>query len=108
MLDSVTTPYNECIETLQQHMKLDPYFVEFYNWAQENNVPIVVLSSGMVPIISALFETLLGHKPGNHLHIVANNVASRDGKDINTPGGWQIKFHDDRYVVTLGNIFQMK
>lgn len=97
MLDSVKTPFNECIRVLQENMKLDPYFVEFYNWAKENNVPIVVLSSGMKPIISALFETLLGHKPDpSNLAIVSNDVESRDGKDINTEGGWQIKYHDDR------------
>ncbi|KAL1984088.1 hypothetical protein VTN96DRAFT_9588 [Rasamsonia emersonii] len=98
MLDSVKTPFNECIRVLQENMKLDPYFVEFYNWAKENNVPIVVLSSGMKPIISALFETLLGHKPDpSHLAIVSNDVESRDGKDINTEGGWQIKYHDDSH-----------
>lgn len=96
MLDSVKTPYNECIATLQRNMRLDPYFVEFYNWAKENNVPIVVLSSGMVPIIRALFETLLGPNLDN-LYIVANDVESRDGKDINTEGGWQIKYHDDSH-----------
>jgi 2-hydroxy-3-keto-5-methylthiopentenyl-1-phosphate phosphatase len=97
MLDSVEPGFDVCIQTLKDNMKLDPYFVEFYNWAKEHNVPIVVLSSGMVPIISALFEVLLGHKPDpKHLAIVANNVESRDGKDINTPGGWQIKYHDDR------------
>ncbi|KAL4896739.1 hypothetical protein BDV59DRAFT_199090 [Aspergillus ambiguus] len=97
MLDSVKTPYNECIDQLRKNMRLDPHFVEFYNWAKENNVPIVVLSSGMVPIITALFETLLGGKMGDHLHIVANDVESRDGKDINTEGGWQIKYHDDSH-----------
>ncbi|GIJ81803.1 hypothetical protein Asppvi_000306 [Aspergillus pseudoviridinutans] len=97
MLDSVKTPFNKCIEILQENMKLDPHFVEFYYWAEENNVPIVVLSSGMKPIISALFESLLGHKPRSHLHIVSNDVESRDGKDINTTGGWQIKYHDDSH-----------
>lgn len=95
MLDSVKTPFDECIRILKENMELDPYFVDFYNWAKENNVPIVVLSSGMAPVISALLETLLGHKPEN-LTIVANDVESRDGKDINTEGGWQIKYRDDR------------
>lgn len=98
MLDSVKTPINECIEGLLKSVKLDPYFVEFYEWARANNVPVVVLSSGLIPIISALFENLLGHKP-EHLHIIANDVQSRDGKDINSEGGWAIKFHDDRYAV---------
>lgn len=97
MLDSVKTPYNECIDQLRKNMRLDPHFVEFYNWSKENNVPIVVLSSGMIPIIRALFESLLGNTPDDHLHIVANDVESRDGKDINTEGGWQIKYHDDSH-----------
>ncbi|KAF9883148.1 hypothetical protein FE257_004033 [Aspergillus nanangensis] len=97
MLDSVKTPYNECIEELQKNMRFDPYFVEFYKWSRENNVPIVVLSSGMVPIIRAIFEKLLGGEPDDHLYIVANDVESRDGKDINTVGGWQIKYHDDSH-----------
>jgi 2-hydroxy-3-keto-5-methylthiopentenyl-1-phosphate phosphatase len=102
MLDSVKPGFDECVQILKENMKLDPYFVEFYNWAKENNVPIVVLSSGMVPIISGLFEELLGHKPDpKHLAIVANDVESRDGKDINTPGGWQIKYHDDRCVLYI-------
>jgi 2-hydroxy-3-keto-5-methylthiopentenyl-1-phosphate phosphatase len=97
MLDSVKVGFGECIKVLQENMKLDPHFVEFYYWAKENNVPIVVVSSGMKPIISALFEKFLGHKPDPaHLTIVANDVESRDGKDINTPGGWQIKYHDER------------
>jgi len=49
----------------------------------------------MIPIIRALLEKLLGHKP-DHIVIIANDVESRDGKHINTPGGWQIKYHDDR------------
>lgn len=97
MLDSVKPGFDECIQVLKENMQLDPYFTEFYYWAKENNVPIVVVSSGMRPIISALFEVLLGHKPDpKHLAIVANDVESRDGKDINSPGGWQIKYHDDR------------
>lgn len=95
MLDSVKTPFNECIDELLKTIKLDPYFGEFYEWAKANNVPIVVLSSGMIPIIRALLEKLLGHK-AEHLYIVANDVQSRDGKDINSEGGWQIKYHDDR------------
>jgi 2-hydroxy-3-keto-5-methylthiopentenyl-1-phosphate phosphatase len=96
MLDSIKTPFNECIEILKKNMKLDPYFEKFYYWAKENNVPIVILSGGMRPIIRALLEEFLGHEPGSHLHIVSNQVVSRDGKDINSEGGWKIEFHDGR------------
>lgn len=97
MLESIKPGFAECIEILKSKMKLDPYFLEFYHWAKENNVPIVVVSSGMIPIIHALFEAFLGHTPDpRHLTIVANDVESRDGKDINSPGGWTIKYRDNR------------
>ncbi|CRG92318.1 hypothetical protein PISL3812_09375 [Talaromyces islandicus] len=98
MLESVKPGFAECIDILKSKMRLDPYFLEFYNWAKENNVPIVVVSSGMIPIIQALFEAFLGHTPDpRHLTIVANDVESRDGKDINSPGGWQIKYRDNSH-----------
>ncbi|KAJ5168185.1 Pdp3-interacting factor 1 [Penicillium canariense] len=97
MLESIKTPYDECIETLKKNMKLDPYFEEFYYWAEKNNVPIVILSSGMRPIISALLEQFLGHEPKSHLTIVCNEVISRDGKGINSEGGWQIQYHDESH-----------
>ncbi|KAL4989135.1 hypothetical protein BDW68DRAFT_176256 [Aspergillus falconensis] len=97
MLDSVPNAFNDCLEILKKNMRLDPHFKEFYYWAKENNVPIVILSSGMIPVIQTLLETLLGHKIDDHLTIVANDVESRDGRDINTPGGWQIKYHDDTH-----------
>ncbi|KAH7134318.1 HAD-like domain-containing protein [Dactylonectria macrodidyma] len=93
MLDSVGTPFNECIDILRANIKLDPGFKEFYNWAQHNNVPIVILSGGMEPIIRALLDTLLG--PGWDIQIVSNNVAPREGKSINEKNGWKIVFHDD-------------
>ena len=93
MLDSVDTPFDECKDMLLKNIKLDPGFKEFYDWSQENNVPIVILSGGMRPNISALLDNLLG--PGWNIQIVSNDVQSRDGKDINTKGGWNIKFHDE-------------
>ncbi|PGH07770.1 hypothetical protein AJ79_06158 [Helicocarpus griseus UAMH5409] len=96
MLDSVDTPFDECIRILLDNMELDPHFREFYDWANEHNVPIVILSSGMVPIIHSLLVKLLGHEPDN-IQIVANQVGSRNGKDINTKGGWEIVYHDDSH-----------
>ena len=95
MMDSIHTPYNECIEILKKNIKLDPGFKEFYAWSQANNVPIVILSGGMQPIIRALLDELLG-KGLWDIQIVSNDVAPRDGKIIDEKAGWQIKFHDDR------------
>ncbi|CAM1511728.1 Fc.00g092410.m01.CDS01 [Cosmosporella sp. VM-42] len=93
MLDSVTTPFDQCIQILLKSIKLDPGFKEFYDWAQTNNVPIVILSGGMEPVIRALLDVLLG--PGWDIQIVSNDVKAREGKKINEEGGWKIEFHDD-------------
>ncbi|TAQ91586.1 hypothetical protein B7494_g58 [Chlorociboria aeruginascens] len=97
MMDSVKTPYDKCIEILLENIKLDPYFKEFYDWARANNVPVVVLSSGMVPIIRALLIHLVGEDAREGIQIVSNDVAPREGKSINEEGGWQIVFHDDSH-----------
>ncbi|GAD97828.1 conserved hypothetical protein [Paecilomyces variotii No. 5] len=94
MLEHIETPFDQCIDILKKNMKLDPGFKAFYEWAKEHNVPIVILSSGMVPIIKALIEVMLGEETDN-LTIVANEVEGRHGKDINSVGGWQIRYRDD-------------
>jgi 2,3-diketo-5-methylthio-1-phosphopentane phosphatase len=100
MLDSVKTPFDQCIKTLVENIKLDPHFKEFYDWTRANNIPVVVLSSGMVPIISALLQHLVGPE-AKDIQIVSNDVAPRDGKSINEEGGWQIIYHDERWVNSL-------
>jgi 2,3-diketo-5-methylthio-1-phosphopentane phosphatase len=96
MMDSVTTPWDKCVETVLAKIKLDPGFKEFYYWARENNVPVVVVSSGMEPLIRALLVHLIG-KEAEDLQIISNSVAVREGKkSLNDEGGWEITFHDDR------------
>lgn len=94
MMDSVTKPYPECIQYLVQNVKLDPRFAEFYSWCQANNIPVVVVSSGMVPIIKALLNALVGPSSKN-IDVVANNVRAREGKTLEDEAGWEIVFHDD-------------
>lgn len=96
MLNSVTTPFDQCISTLCTAIKLDPYFRAFFEWARQHNIPVVVLSGGMTPIIRALLIHLIGQEHADEIQIVSNEVASRDGRDINSEGGWKIQFHDDR------------
>ncbi|PVI02509.1 hypothetical protein DM02DRAFT_559684 [Periconia macrospinosa] len=91
MMDSITTPYNECIQLLLDNIKLDPYFKEFFDWSLQNNVPVVVLSGGMEPIIKALLEKLVGPDAEKML-VLGNYVAARLGKSINEKGGWEIQF----------------
>lgn len=91
MMESVTKPYNECIQYLVDNIQLDPHFKEFFLWAREHNVPIVVLSSGMEPIIKALLKSLLGPE-AEDMQVLGNYVVPRPGKSIDEEGGWQIAY----------------
>ncbi|KAF1965245.1 2-hydroxy-3-keto-5-methylthiopentenyl-1-phosphate phosphatase-like protein [Bimuria novae-zelandiae CBS 107.79] len=91
MMDSVTKPYNECIQYLVDNIKLDPGFAEFYQWSLENNIPVVVLSSGMEPIIKALLKKLVGPE-SEKMQVLANNAQAREGKSMDEEGGWEITF----------------
>lgn len=94
MMDSVKTPYPECIKLLCQNIKLDPHFNSFYEWSRGNSVPVIVLSSGMTPIIRALLVHLIGPH-ANDIEIISNEVADRPPKKQNEERGWQIQFHDE-------------
>ena len=96
MMDSVTKPFRECIDYLVQNIELDPHFSTFLQWALKNNIPVVVLSSGMEPIIRAMLKSHLG-PDHEKIEIICNDAEARPGKSINEEGGWQLKFHDDRY-----------
>lgn len=96
MFNSITAPYNECLDILRQNIKFDSGFREFYDWTQQNNIPIVILSSGTQHMIRTLLDAHLG--PDWDIQIVSNEAVPRDGKSINEQGGWKIEFHDDRFV----------
>lgn len=91
MLDSVQLSFPDAVETLVANIKLDPGFKAFYSWARENNVPVVVLSSGMVPIIKALLAHLVGPE-AEEIEVVANGVTDRPPKTMNEIGGWEIVY----------------
>ncbi|CAG8417333.1 unnamed protein product [Penicillium salamii] len=94
MLDSVHLPFNDCLRIIQENVRLDPHFLDFYHWAKEHNVPIVILSSGMTPVIHALLASMVGSEPEN-IFVIANDVEPRSGKEIDEGCGWRIKYRDD-------------
>ncbi|QEU59329.1 hypothetical protein KDRO_B05970 [Kluyveromyces lactis] len=92
MLDSVHEPLDSCIEQLLAHIKLDPGFVETAEWCAANDVPLVVISSGMKPIIEALIGKLVGTERAKELgiEVIANGV------DVDeATGEWHIVYRDD-------------
>ncbi|KIH86557.1 hypothetical protein SPBR_08648 [Sporothrix brasiliensis 5110] len=100
MMDSIrTTSFEDCIALLKKNIKLDPHFKTFFDWADGANVPIVILSGGMEPIIRGLLSNWLGEDAvRRRLQIVSNNVAAREPgvKDLyKDAGGWKLVYHDD-------------
>lgn len=86
MLESIPTPFPECIEVLLKNVKLDPGFKDFYHWCEARDIPVVVVSSGMTPIIRALLETLVGAEAIKKIEIISNDVA------IEASGKWNIVY----------------
>ena len=96
MMDSISTPYNACIDFLVSHIELDPQFPSFLRFARAHNIPVVVLSGGMEPIISALLRHLVGPENAAALQIVSNGVRVRDGfGELDEQGGWELVFRDE-------------
>ncbi|RPA88071.1 hypothetical protein BJ508DRAFT_409976 [Ascobolus immersus RN42] len=88
MLDSIHHPFEECIKLLCDNITLDAGFADFFTYAQANNIPVVVLSSGMTDIIRALLQKLIG-PAADDIQIIANTHR------INEDGSWDIIFHDE-------------
>jgi 2-hydroxy-3-keto-5-methylthiopentenyl-1-phosphate phosphatase len=73
MINSWTVSIPEIISIMGKNIKLDPHFSLFVEWASQNSVPIIVLSSGMVPVIRALLDELLGELASD-IEVVANEI----------------------------------
>lgn len=89
MLRSIPTPFPECILYLLEHVQLDPGFKEFYTWCEARGIPVIVVSSGMKPIIHALLTLLVGTEAVANIEIISNGV------DVDeATGKWQIVYKD--------------
>jgi 2,3-diketo-5-methylthio-1-phosphopentane phosphatase len=89
MLESVSAnghSFEECQEVLKNNIKLDSGFREFYRWCKAKDIPVIIVSSGMAPIIRAVLSNLLGEEDAKDIDIISNDV-------IKEPGGkWSIKY----------------
>ncbi|KAJ2894619.1 phosphoserine phosphatase [Zalerion maritima] len=110
MLESVSMPFSECVGVLEENIELDEGFREFWGWckggrrdAAPQEVPIVVLSGGMRPIILALLGKLLGLSEDEKARLgmeegmlVSNDVGVKEGyRSVEEENGWEIVFHDE-------------
>ena len=97
MLDSVASQktFEECKTLVADHIKCDPSFKPFYEWCQSHDIPVVILSSGMEPLIRALLASHVGPAASSAIPIVANDVKHKPD------GTWEIVYRDSRYAYTL-------
>ncbi|RLV93006.1 putative phosphatase [Spathaspora sp. JA1] len=86
MLRSIPNSFDECVEVLLANIKLDPGFKDFYEWCREENIPVIIVSSGMKPIISALLTKLVGEEAMTNIEIISNDV------EVISPTKWEIKY----------------
>ncbi|KAJ7150804.1 HAD-like domain-containing protein [Mycena filopes] len=89
MLQSITAnghSFETCKEVLRKNIKLDAGFKDFNTWCRANDIPVVIVSSGMAPIIRAVLSNLVGEEVANSIDIIANEV------EVEPSGGWNIKF----------------
>ncbi|KAJ9114924.1 hypothetical protein QFC20_001297 [Naganishia adeliensis] len=82
--------FEECKEILRKNIKLDPGFKNFYRWCRENNVPVIIVSSGMAPIIRAVLTNLISEEEASSIDIIANDVEYLD--DAKTGEKWEIVY----------------
>ncbi|KAJ7079298.1 HAD-like domain-containing protein [Mycena belliarum] len=89
MLESIVAnghSFDECKEELKKNIKLDSGFKDFNTWCSANDIPVVIVSSGMAPSIRAVLSNLVGEEVANSIDIIANEV------EIEPSGKWHIKF----------------
>ncbi|KAI0330766.1 hypothetical protein GY45DRAFT_1277293 [Cubamyces sp. BRFM 1775] len=89
MLESVVAnghSFEECKEVLKQNISLDVGFKDFYRYCKEHDIPVVIISSGMAPLIRAVLSKLIGEEDAKEIEIVSNEV------DIHPDGKWEIKY----------------
>lgn len=93
MLKSVSDAghsFSECQEYLRANIKLDPGFKDFFTWCRANKVPVIIISSGMEPIIRAVLTNLLTPEEVAEIDIVANGVKFLDEEQKGTK--WEIVY----------------
>ncbi|BGP48041.1 hypothetical protein JCM10450v2_003913 [Rhodotorula kratochvilovae] len=89
MLASVWTAgykFDAVKEFLVKNITLDTGFKACFDWCKANNVPLVIVSSGMKPIIEAILANLIGAEDAAKIDIIANDV------EIAADGSWKIVY----------------
>lgn len=80
----VTHTFEFCKNAVANNIKVDDTFKGFYEFCETNDIPVVIVSSGMEPIIRAVLNRHLASLDG--IQIVSNQVKMYDD------GHWEIQY----------------
>ncbi|BGO93971.1 hypothetical protein NBRC10512_005222 [Rhodotorula toruloides] len=89
MLESVWKnghQFEDVKQYLVKHISLDPGFKSCFQWCEGHDVPVIIVSSGMKPIIEAVLTNLVGEKDAANIDIISNDV------EVAADGAWKIKY----------------
>ncbi|KAH9933028.1 HAD-like domain-containing protein [Fomitopsis serialis] len=78
--------FEYCKEELVKHIILDSGFQEFNRYCDSTGIPVVIISSGMAPLIRAVLSNLVGEEDASKIDIVSNEII------IHPDGKWEIQY----------------
>ncbi|KAI9511028.1 HAD-like domain-containing protein [Russula earlei] len=88
MLESVSQnghTFEECQKVLKENIKLDSGFKEFFRYCKSEDIPLIIVSSGMEPLIRAILSNHVGDD-ANDIEVISNSV------NVHKDGLWNIQF----------------
>ncbi|OUM66140.1 hypothetical protein PIROE2DRAFT_41055 [Piromyces sp. E2] len=88
MWDSVNLPWDQAKELIKD-AQIDPYFKVFQKHCNEHNIPIAILSSGLIKLIHEVLNKYLTEEELEKIQIFANDHT------IAPNGHWKIIYRDD-------------
>lgn len=95
-MHSINHCLEECIEFQCKFIELDLQFVTFYHWAKASNIPVIILSGGLQPLIRALLAKLLGPEEASEIEVISNEVeAVDDHAAVNSHRNWKVRLRDE-------------
>ncbi|EJD45323.1 hypothetical protein AURDEDRAFT_114161 [Auricularia subglabra TFB-10046 SS5] len=83
---SVPLKFEECKQIMVRDIRIDPSFADFEAWCRAHNVPIVIVSSGMEPLIRAVLTSQVGADDAARIDIIANSAT------VEPDGKWDLKY----------------
>lgn len=87
MWDSVNLPWDEACELIKD-AEIDPYFKEFQKHCKDHDIPIAILSSGLIKLIHEVLHKYLTDEELSEIQIFANDHT------IAPNGHWKIIYRD--------------